>query len=74
MKDYFVWLAKLITFLLLLIIFIPLLIGAIISASQTETAELVGAERKSVAVVELTGIFHNSWVLGKRRSENTERH
>jgi protease-4 len=64
MKEYFVWLSKLVTLVILFVIIIPVLIGvlagtsAILSSSSgiSKTAQLnINDKSKNVAVVELVG-------------------
>lgn len=59
MKEYFVWLAKLVTIIVLLFIVIPSIIGGLMMASK----EVVGTQpfdKNVVAVVEMTGVIEES--------------
>ncbi|MDC0357603.1 signal peptide peptidase SppA [Oligoflexia bacterium] len=61
MKEYFVWLAKLVTFLLVLLVFVPLLFGAIVAATKLDSLQMMEDDgKKKVAVLELTGIIQSS--------------
>lgn len=59
MKEYFVWLAKLVTGIVLLLVFIPLMIAAMISAASTAKKQIPGQLGPKVAVVELHGIIES---------------
>lgn len=60
MKQYFLWLAKLITIVFIFFVVVPLVLGAMVVATQKEigTASVPEGE-KLVAVIELTGIIES---------------
>lgn len=60
MKEYLVWLAKLVTVLVLLFVFIPLFLGAIVAVSQRGSEASFSVTKHNVAVVELKGIIDSS--------------
>ena len=62
MRDYFVWLAKLITIFLILLIGIPVLIGAAIVAGKEVSSkdQKYASEGHTVAVVELSGVIEDA--------------
>ena len=73
MREYFIWLAKLITILILVFIAIPLLIGIGAAMLQIAGTDLSPAQGKSVAVVKLEGeIFDSQEVLKElyRQADN----
>lgn len=55
MKEYFTWLAKTITLLVLIFVFVPVVIGALIAAASTSVVSKVGVDNKGVAVIDLKG-------------------
>jgi len=59
MKEYFVWLAKLVTVMLVIFLFFGVLIGMIASLGS-EQIKLASEQNKGVAVVELKGIIDSS--------------
>jgi len=59
MKEYFIWLAKLLTVFLIVFVFFAGIIGAIASMGA-EKIKLASEESKGVAVVELRGIIDGS--------------
>ncbi|MCB0330330.1 MAG: signal peptide peptidase SppA [Bdellovibrionales bacterium] len=60
MKAYFAWLAKFITVLVVLVIFVPLLIGSVIGASSMMFAGHLPASEPKVAVVQISGVILES--------------
>ena len=63
MREYFIWLAKLITVLAILFVLIPMLMGIAAFVAGTIAKEgVTGAVGKSVAVVELDGEIFDSKV------------
>ena len=60
MRDYFLWLAKLLTILAIIFIGIPIFMGGLMVALQTATSEGIHGERNVVAVVELTGMIESA--------------
>ena len=59
MRDYFVWLAKLITVLLLIFVVFPIAMGVVIAASKGVSHEGAENDKNSVAVIELRGMIEN---------------
>lgn len=55
MREYFIWLAKFITVMLILFVFMPLIFLAMIGAAAQLSQETIVEGKKQVAVVELTG-------------------
>ena len=60
MKAYLLWLAKLITLVIVFFIVVPMLLGAVLVAVQSQVGELPVAGKKLVAVVELKGMIESS--------------
>lgn len=60
MKQYFLWLAKLITIVVVFFVFVPLLLGAVLVATQKEMAIASPDSDNLVAVVELSGIIESA--------------
>lgn len=60
MKDYFLWLAKLVTTLVALLLFITVTIQTIFTASTAQLHRAEKSSKKKVGVVEITGIIENS--------------
>lgn len=63
MKEYFVWLAKAMTLVVLVFVIGPLLLVSVIAGSQQalkQASPSSGDAKKSVGVVEVTGIIDNS--------------
>lgn len=59
MKQYFLWLAKLITLVLIFLVFVPMVLGVMILATQKEIGSVSVQGDKLVAVVELTGMIES---------------
>jgi len=59
MKSYFVWLAKLITLVLVFVVFVPLLLGFMAAGLQAPLGGMAPAG-KLVAVIELKGMIDSS--------------
>ncbi len=59
MKQYFLWLAKLLTLVFVFIVIVPLLLGGVLIATQKEMVEGTDGGDKLVAVVELNGIIES---------------
>ncbi len=60
MKEYFVWLSKLLTVLFLLFVIIPGVIGGLLVASKEVAGSESPFEKNVVAVVELTGVIDDT--------------
>ena len=61
MKEYFVWLFKLLTLLVIFVVIVPLLIVSVTPLFDQESPELSGAPgKKTVAVIELAGMITSS--------------
>jgi len=60
MKEYFVWLAKLVTVLLLVFVIVLVVIGGMAGAARMAMTDRAPQEEKGVAVIEITGIIDNS--------------
>lgn len=60
MREYFIWLLKLITLFVLFAVAIPVLIGVAVSISSQGGPEMIVSEGNTVAVVELTGVIDSS--------------
>ena len=60
MRNYFAWLAKVLTLLVLFFIIIPSAIISMIAASQVNIKETLSTNKNRVAVIELTGIIESS--------------
>jgi protease-4 len=74
MREYFVWLAKLITLFIVVIIAIPTMIGAAIVAGK-EVASKDEHRRptdKKIAVIELVGVIENSKDIIEELYENAD--
>lgn len=59
MKQYFLWLAKLITLVVVFVVIIPVLLGAVLVATQKEMAVVSHDGGNLVAVVELKGVIES---------------
>ncbi len=60
MREYFVWLFKLLTLVGIFFVVIPLLVAVIAAVSAGDLNDGVGNEKHTVAVLELTGIIDDS--------------
>jgi protease IV len=60
MKEYFIWLAKLLTLVVIFFVIVPVLLIATLSATQTALQEKINESKHTVAVVEVTGIIESS--------------
>jgi len=73
MKEYFIWLAKIITLLVIVLVFVPLLLAATMAATRaTEMTGLMDDKKKVVAVVELTGMIDGSKGILKKLHKHME--
>ncbi|MBN8550869.1 MAG: signal peptide peptidase SppA [Deltaproteobacteria bacterium] len=59
MKQYFVWLAKLLTLVVIFFVVVPLLMGGVLLATQKEMGSVSPEGDKLVAVIELNGIIES---------------
>jgi len=59
MMQYFVWLAKLLTLVVIFFVVVPLLLGAMVIATQKEIGTVSPRGDKLVAVIELTGMLES---------------
>lgn len=59
MREYFVWLFKTLTLIILVFVVVPILLVSVITATST-MSEIAVDGRKSVAVIELNGVIENS--------------
>jgi protease IV len=60
MKAYFLWLAKLLTLLVVVLVVVPLLLGSVMIALQSQVAENIVPADKMVAVVEMKGAIESA--------------
>jgi protease-4 len=60
MKQYFLWLAKLITMLVVVVLFFTFCLGAIIAASTGAIETAQNNSKNKVAVIELNGVIEDS--------------
>jgi protease IV len=60
MKNYFIWLLKLLTLIGIFLFVVPVLIVSVTTLTQTDSASPVADGNKTVGVVELTGLIDSS--------------
>lgn len=60
MREYLIWLAKLVTLVFFIFVVIPIVLGGVIVASQDAIAPEIAAKKNVVAVVELTGMIDDT--------------
>ncbi len=60
MKEYFVWVAKLITFVLVVFLIIPIVLIGSLAAVGSVVSEQIGDPKKAVAVIEMNGVIEDS--------------
>jgi protease-4 len=60
MKDYFVWVAKLITLVLVVFLIILIVLIGSLAAVGTVVSDQIGDPTKAIAVIELNGVIENS--------------
>lgn len=72
MKEYFVWLAKLVTLLLLIFIAIPLLLGAVTAVTMSLKDDGLIPNEERVAVIELVGLIDSSKEIVEKLQDAVE--
>jgi protease-4 len=60
MKEYFVWVAKLVTLVLVVFLIIPVVLIGSLAAVGSVVSEQIGDPKKAVAVIEMTGVIEDS--------------
>ncbi|MBX7144943.1 MAG: signal peptide peptidase SppA [Oligoflexia bacterium] len=60
MKDYFVWLLKTLTLIVIVLVLIPVMIGAIFGSLESDFNPIAGHNKNIVAVVEVTGVIESA--------------
>ncbi len=59
MKEYFIWLAKFLTVVVVILIAIPMLIGGLIASTQQLSSVAESAKKTGVAIVEVKGMIQD---------------
>lgn len=68
MKEYFIWLAKVVTVLVAFVVGIPMIIGGIVAATQQNFGPIV-EKKEGVAIVEVKGLLEDSREVIKKLHE-----
>ncbi len=70
MRDYFIWLAKTLTLIIVIFIVVPIALIGMLAAVGTAVSQQVGDPEKAIAVVELKGVIEDSKNILTELSQN----